>query len=62
MGTLLGTPVVLPGRSMAQVVEKKVVGDTGFEPLTPTVCGKHRKKLMELQFFEQGLEAGMIAD
>jgi hypothetical protein len=38
MGTLLGTPVVLPGRAMAQVVDKKVVGDRGFEPLTPTVC------------------------
>ncbi len=27
-----------------QVVEKKVVGDTGFEPVTSTVCKKHKKK------------------
>jgi hypothetical protein len=38
MGRYLGTPMVLPGRSMAQVVDKKVVGDRGFEPLTSTVC------------------------
>jgi len=37
MGTLLGTPVVLPGRGMAQVIENKRVGDAGFEPATSTV-------------------------
>jgi len=24
--------------------KKKVVGDTGFEPVTSTVCRRHRKK------------------
>jgi integrase len=37
MGTILGTPVVLPGRGIVQVVDNKVVGDTGFEPVTSTV-------------------------
>jgi hypothetical protein len=27
-----------------EVVEKKMVGDTGFEPVTSTVCKKHKKK------------------
>jgi len=27
-----------------QVIEKKMVGDTGFEPVTSTVCKKHKKK------------------
>jgi hypothetical protein len=27
LGTVLGTPVVLPGRGIVQVVDKKVVGD-----------------------------------
>jgi hypothetical protein len=27
-----------------QVVEKKMVGDTGFEPVTSTVCKKHKKR------------------
>jgi hypothetical protein len=27
-----------------EVIEKKVVGDTGFEPVTSTVCKKHKKK------------------
>ncbi len=31
--------------ALAQVVEKEGMGDTGFEPVTSTVCGKHRKKL-----------------
>ena len=37
MGANLGARAILPGRAVAQVVEKKVVGDTGFEPVTPTV-------------------------
>jgi integrase len=37
LGTNLGTTVVLPGRGIMQVVDKKVVGDTGFEPVTSTV-------------------------
>ncbi len=37
LGTVLGTPAILPGRAIAQVVDNKVVGDTGFEPVTPTV-------------------------
>jgi hypothetical protein len=35
----------LPERGIEQVVEKKMVGDTGFEPVTPTACRKLRKKL-----------------
>jgi len=27
-----------------EVIEKKVVGDTGFEPMTSTVCKRHKKK------------------
>jgi hypothetical protein len=26
------------------VSEKKMVGDTGFEPVTSTVCKRHKKK------------------
>jgi hypothetical protein len=37
MDTLLGAAVVLSGRGIVQIAEKKVVGDTGFEPVTPTV-------------------------
>ena len=37
MGAILGAHAVLPGRVMAQVVDKKMVGDTGFEPVTSTV-------------------------
>ena len=37
LGTDLGTTVVLPGRRIVQVAEKKVVGDRGLEPLTSTV-------------------------
>ena len=37
MGANLGAKLVLPGRVAAQVVDKKVVGDTGFEPVTSTV-------------------------
>jgi len=37
MVTVLVTPAVLPVRGIAQVIEKKMVGDTGFEPVTSTV-------------------------
>jgi len=37
LGTNLGTPIVLPGRGIAQVVDNKGMGDTGFEPVTSTV-------------------------
>jgi hypothetical protein len=36
-GSNLSTPVVLPGRTMAQGIDNKRVGDTGFEPVTSTV-------------------------
>ena len=37
LGTNLGTTVILPGRGIVQVVENKMVGDRGIEPLTSTV-------------------------
>ncbi|MBE9573082.1 MAG: tyrosine-type recombinase/integrase [Proteobacteria bacterium] len=37
LGTVMGTPAILPGKGITQVVENKVVGDTGFEPVTSTV-------------------------
>ncbi len=37
LGTVMGTPAILEGRAITQVIEKKVVGDTGFEPVTSTV-------------------------
>jgi len=37
MGAILGAHAVLPEHATAQVVDKKVVGDTGFEPVTSTV-------------------------
>ena len=44
MVTVLVTPSVLSGKGITQVVDNKVVGDTGFEPVTFTVCKKHKKK------------------
>jgi len=47
MVTVLVTPAVLPGKGITQVVDNKMVGDTGFEPVTSTVCrldGKKRKR------------------
>jgi hypothetical protein len=38
LGTFLDTPVVLLERGIVQVVEKKLVGGRGFEPLTSTEC------------------------
>jgi len=37
MGANLGAVAILPGRAVAQLVEKKMVGDRGLEPLTSTV-------------------------
>jgi len=37
MGANLGAHAILPGRAVAQLVEKKMVGDRGLEPLTSTV-------------------------
>jgi hypothetical protein len=44
VGIVLGRPTILPGRGITQVVDNKMVGDTGFEPVTSTVCKRHRKK------------------
>ncbi len=44
---LLGTPAFLPDKGIMPVVDNKMVGDTGFEPLTSTVCKKHKKKWKE---------------
>ena len=37
LDTNLGTTVILPGRVILQVAEKKMVGDRGIEPLTSPV-------------------------
>jgi len=37
LGIVLGTPVILPGKGITQVVDNNMVGDTGFEPVTSTV-------------------------
>ena len=37
LGTFLGAPYNLKGQKIAEVIEKKMVGDTGFEPVTSTV-------------------------
>jgi len=37
MVTVWGTTSFLEGSQITQVFEKKVVGDTGFEPVTSTV-------------------------
>jgi hypothetical protein len=44
MVTVLVTPAVLPGKGITQVVDNKMVGDTGFEPVTSTVCKRHKNK------------------
>jgi hypothetical protein len=36
--------LILLGKGITQVVDNKVVGDTGFEPVTSTVCKKYKKK------------------
>jgi hypothetical protein len=40
----LGTPSGFGEPEMTQVVDNKMVGDTGFEPVTSTVCKRHKKK------------------
>ena len=42
-GPNLGTTSFLESSEITQVIEKKVVGDTGFEPVTSTVCKRHKK-------------------
>ena len=37
LDTNLDTTIVLPSRGIVQVADKKMVGDTGFEPVTSTV-------------------------
>jgi hypothetical protein len=37
---VLGIPAVLPGKGISQVIEKKMVGDAGFEPVTSTMNTK----------------------
>jgi hypothetical protein len=44
LDTILETRAILPGRGMVQVVENKVVGDTGFEPVTSTEAQKDKKE------------------
>jgi hypothetical protein len=39
-----GTAADFPVIGIAQVLRRKVVGDTGFEPVTSTVCKSHKKK------------------
>jgi len=31
-------------KEISQVVEKKAVGETGFEPVSSTVCKRHTKR------------------
>jgi hypothetical protein len=38
LGKVLGITSLLEGSEIMRVIEKKVVGDTGFEPVTSTVC------------------------
>jgi hypothetical protein len=47
LGTFLGTLVILPDRGIAQVVDNKGMGDTGFEPVTSTVCSKHPENVKQ---------------
>ncbi len=42
MITVLSTPGILSGKGITQVIENKMVGDTGFEPVTSTVCKRHK--------------------
>jgi hypothetical protein len=44
-GSNLGTTAILPDKKTTQVIDNKGMGDTGFEPVTSTVCRKRRKKL-----------------
>jgi len=42
MGTVLGTPGDFRVPEIPQVVDKKMVGDTGFVPVTFTVCKRNK--------------------
>jgi hypothetical protein len=44
LGIVLGISAVLPGKGITQVVDNKMVGDTGFEPVTSTVCRRPQSK------------------
>ena len=44
MVTVLVTPSDFVAPEIPQVVDNKMVGDTGFEPVTSTVCKKHKKR------------------
>jgi hypothetical protein len=41
---VLGIPVILQGKGIAQVIGKKMMGDKGFEPVTSTVGAKKKGK------------------
>jgi hypothetical protein len=43
-GTILVTMPKFEERKDIQVVDNKMVGDTGFESVTSTVCKRHKKK------------------
>jgi hypothetical protein len=43
MVTVLITPNDFVASEITQVIEKKVLGDTRFEPLTSTVGKRHKK-------------------
>ncbi len=42
MGTVLGTPGDFRVPEIPQVIDKKMVGDRGFELLTSTVCKRNK--------------------
>jgi hypothetical protein len=42
LGTALGPPYILGGGQIAQVIEKSMVGDVGFEPAASTVFRVHK--------------------
>jgi hypothetical protein len=37
LGTVMGTPLIRKAEKSTEVIKKDMVGDTGFEPVTPTV-------------------------
>ncbi len=43
MVTVLVTPDDFFAPEITQVVDNNVVGDTGFEPVSSTVCKRHKK-------------------
>ena len=38
------TPDDIAAAEILQIIEKNMVGDTGFEPVASTVCKRHKKK------------------